>query len=109
MPERCPGDHPHLYSFFKHENKFYRVGEGDFFGGPFFLIQSNSWLADSAVAPFEGNESEARRKGRRVLFLIPISHLVPFLECWNLTLLNDRLRQWLRTCLRMHEVWWWDE
>ena len=71
MPERCPGDHPHLYSFFKHENKFYRVGEGDFFGGPFFLIQSNSWLADSAVAPFEGNESEARRKGRCVLFLIP--------------------------------------
>jgi hypothetical protein len=20
MPERCPRDHPHLYSFFKHEN-----------------------------------------------------------------------------------------
>jgi hypothetical protein len=49
MPERCPVDHPHLYSFFKHENKFYRVGEGDLFEGPFFLIQSNSWLADSAL------------------------------------------------------------
>jgi membrane-associated phospholipid phosphatase len=34
-----------------------------------------------------------------VLFLIPISHLVPFLECWNLTFLNDRLRQWLSATL----------
>src|ERR1700730_3254584 len=26
-----PGDHPHLYSFFKHENRFYRVKKGDLF------------------------------------------------------------------------------
>ena len=51
------------------------------------------------MAPLEGYESEARRKGRCVLFLIPISHLVPFLECWNLTFLNDRLRQWLSATL----------
>jgi hypothetical protein len=31
MPDRCPGDHPHLYSFFKHENVFYHVREGDLF------------------------------------------------------------------------------
>ena len=31
MPGRCPGDHPHLYSFFKHENAFYRVKKGDLF------------------------------------------------------------------------------
>jgi len=35
MPERCPGDHPHLYSFFKHDNRFYRVREGDPFGDIF--------------------------------------------------------------------------
>ena len=37
-----------------------------------------------------------------MLFLIPISHLIPFLECWNLTFLNDRLRhprQWLSATL----------
>jgi hypothetical protein len=33
MPERCPGDYSHLYSFFKHENVFYHVREGDLFGG----------------------------------------------------------------------------
>jgi hypothetical protein len=31
MPERCPGDHPHLYFFFKYENEFYHVREGDLF------------------------------------------------------------------------------
>jgi hypothetical protein len=49
-----------------------------------------------------GYESEARRKRRRVLFLIPISHLVPLLECWTLTFLNDRLRhprRWLSATL----------
>jgi hypothetical protein len=51
MPERCPGDHPHLYSFFKHENVFNHVREGDLFGGPFFLYKSNS---NSYLVPLTG-------------------------------------------------------
>jgi hypothetical protein len=44
MPERCPGDHPHLYSFFKHENEFYRVREGDLFGDlSFYKNQTHAW------------------------------------------------------------------
>src|ERR1700737_5272460 len=65
MPERCSGDHPHLYSFFKHENGFYHVREGDLFGGPFFLYKSNSCMADAAP------QSQAVEFIPRALFFPP--------------------------------------
>src|SRR3984893_639812 len=38
-----------VHSYFKHENKFYNVREGDLFGRPFFLYKSNSCMADCST------------------------------------------------------------
>jgi hypothetical protein len=49
MPERYPGDHPHLYSFFKHENRFYHVREGD-------LFETLQGFANKAFVSVSGNQ-----------------------------------------------------
>jgi hypothetical protein len=44
MPERCPGDHPHLYSFFKHEISFIVLEKGIFLEDlSFNTIQFHGW------------------------------------------------------------------
>ena len=47
----CPGDHPHLYSFFKHENEFYRVREGDLSGGPSKRLAPDADLKIGPLSP----------------------------------------------------------